>query len=108
MKRFVLSLAVFLIGLTTNANAYWRLTWADNSDNETAFAVERKEGAGTYAEVGQVATNVVTFNDLTSIASVAYCYRIKAVNQHGANAGPEVCGMAGSRAPGMPQLQWIP
>jgi len=70
-------------GLTATAvsASVINLSWTDNSDNETGFAIERKTGLiGTYAQVGTVAANVKTFSD-TGLAAVAtYYYRVRAMN----------------------------
>ncbi len=57
------------------------LTWADNSNNETVFAIERKAGAsGTYSQIATVSANVKAYTSSGLSASTAYYYRIRAVN----------------------------
>jgi glucose/arabinose dehydrogenase len=61
-----------------------RLDWTD-SDTETSFKIERKaQGAadGTYAQVGTVAQNVLTFTNLAVPAGM-YTYRVKASSAAG-------------------------
>src|SRR5205085_9810320 len=55
------------------------LSWADNSTNETGFAVERApQGSTSFAQVGAVAANVKTFGE--SSGSGRYTYRVRAFN----------------------------
>jgi hypothetical protein len=56
-----------------------RLTWTDNS-NETGFSIERGDDGITYAEIGQVAANVVTYVDDTVIEGHTYYYRVRGFN----------------------------
>ena len=56
------------------------LTWTDNSNNETAFRVERCVG-GTctnFAEIGSTAANVATYSDTTVARGTTYRYRVSA------------------------------
>jgi len=62
------------------------LTWADNSNNETGFKLERRSGAGAYAEIATAAANATTFADTGLTAGTAYTYRARAVNGSGPSA----------------------
>jgi hypothetical protein len=58
-----------------------RITWQDNSNNETYFQIERRQTWETnYAIVGAVPTNINTFTDSSTAlqANWEYYYRIKA------------------------------
>ena len=73
------------------------ITWTDNSTNETGFKIDRKTGTGgTYANVGTVGANVVTFTDDNAGAGLAlntsFCYRVTATNS-GLDSAPtaDVC-----------------
>ena len=101
MKRFITAVAfVAGIAFATDAGAAivkGVITWTDNSTNETAFKIDRKTGAGgTYANVGQVGANVVTFTDDNAGAGLAlntsFCYRVTATNS-GLDSAPtaDVC-----------------
>lgn len=75
-----------------------RLDWTDNANNEDGVKIERKLGAtGTYAEIGQVGVNVVTYTDNNLSFSQQYCYRVRAFNVAG-NSGysNEACGTTGA------------
>ena len=63
------------------------LAWADNSNNETGFKIERKTGAaGTYAQIATTAANVLSFTDSGLTAATTYYYRIRATNSAGDSA----------------------
>lgn len=106
MKKMLLTIALVL--MATNAHAFWRVSWADNSNNEDGFRIERKD-AGIYAQVGQVGAGILTFDDMTSLAGTQYCYHIIAYNVYGTATGAETCAIATApAAPGAPVLIWIP
>jgi PKD repeat protein len=53
------------------------LNWSDNSNNETAFFIERAPSGGTsFVQVGQTAANVNSWQE--SIARGTYVYRVRA------------------------------
>lgn len=57
------------------------MSWTDNSNDETGFAIERKpESGGSYAQIGTVGTNVKTYSNTGLPANTKYFYRIKAMN----------------------------
>jgi len=58
-----------------------RITWQDNSNNETYFQIERRQSWETnYTKVGAVPTNTTTFTDSSTAlqANWEYYYRVKA------------------------------
>ena len=59
-------------GLATVAlsSSQVNLTWAANSQNETAFKIERKQFGGSYAEIAQVKTAVTTYVDAAALPGV--------------------------------------
>ncbi|MBL1266030.1 reprolysin-like metallopeptidase, partial [Methylomicrobium sp. RS1] len=60
------------------------LSWADNSNNETGFRVERSGNGGTnWSEIAVVGSNVTGFTDNGLLASTAYQYRVRAYNSSG-------------------------
>lgn len=63
-----------------------RLTWQDNSTNESRFEIYRASGGetGTFAVVGWVAANVMVFDDQGLQGATPYCYRVRAVRLVGA------------------------
>jgi hypothetical protein len=64
-----------------------RLTWADNSPNETEFVVQRKAetcaGAAAFEELVRVPANATSYTDAAVAEGQAYCYRVGASNPAG-------------------------
>jgi hypothetical protein len=56
------------------------LAWQDNSPDENGFVIERKSGAGAWAQVGTVGVGVTTYSNVGLSASTGYTYRISAFN----------------------------
>ena len=55
------------------------LTWTDNSNNETAFLIERAPaGSTSFAQVGQTAANATSWQQ--SVSRGNYLYRVRAYN----------------------------
>ena len=59
------------------------LEWADNSDNEDGFILERSTDGINFAPIADIAENVETFEDDEIEAGVTYHYRILAFNDVG-------------------------
>ncbi|MGC9125803.1 MAG: fibronectin type III domain-containing protein, partial [Caldisericaceae bacterium] len=59
------------------------LVWVDGSDNEDGFKIERKEGAGAYAEIGTVPANTISYSDTAISTGKTYYYRVRAYNAYG-------------------------
>ncbi|MBI5508600.1 MAG: hypothetical protein HY903_07595 [Deltaproteobacteria bacterium] len=56
-----------------------RLTWVDNSDNETGFKVERRAGtSGSFVEVATLAAQRATYTDTGIAPDSDYTYRVRA------------------------------
>ena len=55
------------------------LTWTDNSNNETGFIIERKEGGGGWGQMDHVNANVTTYTDTNVQAGKTYTYKVNAV-----------------------------
>jgi titin len=64
------------------------LSWVDNSSSEDGFKIERCQGAGctSFAEIGSVLANVVTFSDTGRSPSTDYRYRVLSYNAGGGSA----------------------
>jgi hypothetical protein len=63
------------------------LTWTDNSNNETAFAVWRQsDGRIGYVRVAVLGPNSTSYSDTSLSANSAYSYRVRATNDHYASA----------------------
>jgi len=69
----------------TAGKGFAKLTWSDNSNNETGFYVERAvSGSNNFARIGNVAANVKTFTD--NAARGNYVYRVQAFSGNGVSA----------------------
>lgn len=61
-----------------------RVNWSDQSTNETGFTIERSDFIDDlYKEVGEVASNVVSFTSSDLQANSSYFFRIIAFNDEG-------------------------
>ena len=58
------------------------LEWEDNTDNETAFLIERSlTFNGGYAEIASVGENITSYNDTGLDPQTGYYYRIRSANE---------------------------
>ncbi|MBN1676537.1 MAG: lamin tail domain-containing protein [Kiritimatiellae bacterium] len=71
-----------------------RLTWTDNSDNETGFRIQRSLDGVTYTTLTEPAANVTTYTDSGLTADTTYSYKIKA---RGLDGGSDYVGPASAR-----------
>jgi hypothetical protein len=63
------------------------LSWADNSNNEEGFKLERKTGvAGAYSQIAQLPAGQTGYSNTGLQASTTYYYRIRSFNTAG-NSG---------------------
>jgi len=70
-----------LIANTSGDNGI-NLRWADNSNNETGFRVERRtESAGDFVSIATVGSDVDSYPDNGASPGVNYFYQIVAINQ---------------------------
>ncbi len=75
------------LSATTVSQTKINLAWADSSNNESGFKIERKTGAaGTYAQIAAAGANVTSYADSSLTASTAYFYRVRAHNAGGHSA----------------------
>jgi hypothetical protein len=63
-----------------------RLSWRDQSANETGFQVERRLRTGTYTLLASPGANATTLLDQSVAISAPYTYRVRAVNKGGSSA----------------------
>lgn len=82
------------------------LQWADASDNETGFQVERADDSPTanFNKIADLGANTTTFSDQNLSASRQYCYRVRAVNGSGpSNFTDNACATTQAPPVGIPQ-----
>lgn len=65
-----------------------RLTWTDNSTDETGFYIERKIGAaGNFTQLTTAAANAVSYTNTTGLtADTTYYYRMRSYNASGSSS----------------------
>jgi hypothetical protein len=93
----------------TASSSEIQLSWADNSNNEDSFRVERSTGGGAFQEVQTLPTGTTTARIIGLTASTAYSFRVRAVNGVGpsgysntAGATTSAAATGGSGAPAAP------
>lgn len=60
------------------------LTWADRSEDETEFVIERRDGDGDFTEVTRVPFDTTAHHD-APVATGPHSYRVAAVNEAGSS-----------------------
>lgn len=63
------------------------LTWKDNSDNESAFMVERAAGVEAFASLATVPFDAVQYHDGAVNPGATYRYRVMAMPKDGGHPG---------------------
>ena len=61
------------------------LSWTDNSDNESGFALERSTDNITFAEVASLGAGTTSYTDNGLTSETTYYYRVEANNGAGAS-----------------------
>ncbi|MEQ9553852.1 MAG: DUF4114 domain-containing protein [Coleofasciculus sp. G3-WIS-01] len=59
------------------------LTWADNSNDETGFKIERSRDQENWTVVATTAADVTRYRDTDLTANTSYYYRLRAINDSG-------------------------
>jgi hypothetical protein len=94
-----------LAARTTGASSV-RLTWQDNSSNETGFLVERSLDGTTWTTAGLAGTDATSFDDTAGLsADAAYQYRVSATNASASSA--PTAAVAGSTLPNFAHTLWV-
>ena len=63
-----------------------KLTWQDNSDNESGFKIERKISGGTYKQIAVVDDGITNYRNTGLSTDTKYYYRVRAYNSTGNSA----------------------
>ncbi len=63
-----------------------KLTWRDESKYETAYIIERKQGAGSFTTIATLSPNVDLYEDTQLQAGTTYEYRVISKGKNGALA----------------------
>ena len=95
-----------LTATAVNSNAI-SIAWADNSNNETGFKIERRVGAGNFSEIAISPANSTSYFDSGRTAGTLYTYRVRATNAVGdspySNTASAVTPQSGSGGGGIIQ-----
>src|SRR5207302_7016475 len=62
------------------------LAWSDNSNNETAFVIERSSNGTTFTQIATVVADITSYSDTGLTIGSPYSYRVKASNTAGSSA----------------------
>lgn len=66
------------------------LSWVDAAVNETAYVVSRRVGLSTvWGDIATLPVNSTTYSDQTVKPNTTYFYRVRAINEAGANVSNE-------------------
>ncbi len=77
------------LAITSLLSTKVTLSWTDNSDNESGFNIQRREGAsGTFANIKTTAANTTSYTDHDSTLTdgTSYSYRVCSTNSAGDSA----------------------
>jgi hypothetical protein len=89
--------------LSSTADTSSRVTvsWADRSDNETGFRLERSGNGVDFAEIARLGSNTTAYSDSGLAANTTYYYRVRAYNSVG-NSPYSNTGSAATPGPDEP------
>ena len=59
------------------------LTWQDNSNNESGFKIQSKEGAASWSTIYTTSANATSYQNTGLSANTTYSYRVYAYNSYG-------------------------
>jgi len=92
------------LNATAQSSTQINLSWTDNSNNESGFKIERKNGSsGNWSEIAQVATNTTSYSDNNLTPNTQYCYQVRAYNSAGnSNYSNESCATTSDVPPNDP------
>ena len=68
---------------TAVSSSQINLAWADNSNDETGFVIERAVGGGAWGPLATVGANVTGYANTGLSPGTPYQYRVKAINGAG-------------------------
>jgi transcriptional regulator CtsR len=74
------------LSVSAQSSTSIRITWADNSNNETGFKIERKTSNGSYSQITTVSANTTSYTDTGLSSDTRYYYRVRAYNSAGNSA----------------------
>ena len=85
--------------LAQNLNGTIRLTWRDNSSNETGFEIERRQIPTGELQTFTASASTVSYDDESAQLGIEYCYVVRARNAVGPSADSDRSCVTPGRAP---------
>jgi len=82
--------------LTGISSTEIELTWADNSQDETGFKIERSRDQENWTVVATTAADVIRYRDTDLTANTQYYYRLRAINDIGESSATVTQGITAS------------
>jgi len=71
------------------------MSWADRSNNEDGFRIERMVSGGVLTQIATVGANVTSYADANLTSGLNYCYIVRAFNSAGiSDASNVACAVA--------------
>ena len=67
------------LALAVESHSQIKLTWTDNSNNETGFEIERSLNGTTFASIQTVAVGIAEYTNTGLTPSTKYYYRVRAL-----------------------------
>jgi len=87
---------------TATSSSDIRLSWADASNNEDGFKIERRVGAtGAWGEIFTTGANATIFSDAGLAPSTTYFYRVRSYNFTGGNSAYSSLAQATTSTPAL-------
>ena len=60
-----------------------RVSWTDNSPDETGFVIQRSIDNATWGQIGTASANATTYTDTSAATGIIYYYRVQAARAAG-------------------------
>ena len=92
------------LAATAASSSQINLAWADGSNNESGFKIERCTGAGctNFAQIGTAGANAASYADGGLSGSTTYVYRVRAYNGSGDSDYSNTASATTPAAPALP------
>ncbi|MBN1675341.1 MAG: fibronectin type III domain-containing protein, partial [Kiritimatiellae bacterium] len=74
------------LSATAQSSSQIKLTWQDNSGNESSFRIDRSTNGSTWNQLAAPGANVTAYTDSGLAAATKYYYRVRAENSAGDSA----------------------